>query len=1683
MGNFLEFLKQYRFQQGLSQEQQREEIQQSTQTAMRGAVVTDDPQPVYQTDTLSPIGKGFATLVAGIAMLPRIVPNLAHGALDTVFAFSADHLGATDIGDFYRQRAAKRFKLLDAYKQKLEEWEEAIKYGQTLKQAGVELFGLGLDFIMEPATAISKLGYLVFGTASAGIELGALQIGGADDEEMKRRMRSIAAGTIRADYNMFSGIIDAIGRGVGYEPTGVLTYTDHDGRTRSLVLRKEWLPVQKEILRQQGIEQIQWQEDPANRAYEWITTIVEIGGSFLPNTWISRGMALIGSGYKATGWLLAKAGNAMLKTAQHTPVYTPAAKQVHRLALFIEQKTGLPLTAESRQTAKVQAVERRKAEAVVEMNRRLSEGTREYLFEDRGWIHDILRGTDEEIRQKLDEHPLGDYLTDLWLFKRRIQKKIEDRALGVPLDEAKQQVRKELDQADALALYITTGLPLNPDVLRVVKESNGNIEELRKKLVEMGVNWGGIKEQSLIELFRLGLHIELNPEIRNIPFDTLERVFMTNSLVRGEIASTVMPNLQLVDDILTGKFAAELFDHPEYQITYQHVLEALPLRMRKDRERIAKALTVLALTTDPIERRAIADYIAVKTGYRELSAGRLAFVLQRLGEDVNPAVDDSLKMVMTAIQKLQNEEGAEALRQVLNSSRVKTLLHEEETEALRSLLTMLERNGMDDAVINLLRCLGVIGVHQAMSIAELKALEMGEILFRLKLQEGKEGYVLKSFHTIENRLREAVREAADTKQMEVTDELLEWMNGYVSHSPAAQQYSDAVQFVREASEQMGVDFDEAVRLTGIYNHLNETMKELWQRAGIELTERMQQPIGEIIQSRTHLFTLTEKLRHEGRIEDANTIELIAKQEDPYRIMYYMLTGQEDKIEAEIRQALPNLHPKQWQALSEFFRLSSIANFSIKQESLATQKLLIGRLFNMVNKVFTDESSLPVISVAPTPMLNTKIPDDIPVVGGRFTTPYVAHILRSYSGEAKRNLFQGLDVINNYIKMAYVVWNPISLIRDTMSNMVSLLFGADLNVAQTGKLMRAYAKSFSSVKNKDEEFLKFADVSPSVWGSTTTIGQMESDIEAMKLSDRRLDRLFAWISGQRFLRNMQSIRAYSDGIGKLAMYYLVKDEIKELGGMSEEVLEKLVKKYNLPQEMKPLLFKEGRIDETKLASVVAEKYMIDYSDVSPFVQFFRRYLGILPFITYETKMAQVILGDYTNRTGWLFNQLRYLNLAQKAMAGNEEEETLLEQMRATLPSSLAYNPLTLMWRDPKTKEVKVINLSYYLPFGVLLPLQRIANEPAHPTTYLRLFTERMGSIFTPLLEVLINKDLYTGRPIVDTKADDRTALMQIGTYLLSNFPLPFMAPSLQRQIIDNLIVDPEERYAVLKERSRKWTWQDIFSIYTIKYDEMEYKELRRKLEKSRMVLRNAVADYKKYYEINPKQAEENFKQALRYANALRREAEQGYDAIFRLHYFDDGIVLTNPRLGYNPFTPYDAEINAMKEIYEKLRNNPVGQFPMPQHTTKTDIMIHLSEQAEQTIRNIAETEHLVEREAENYRQWLNANWEKSVREADEGFREGDPSKYLSPLLPYYPSSPAELDRAVYRAFSRQTMDAGMYPQGMFDVAQQPQAVPGGRGGIPMSSQFRSIDRLLRNTANLPVSMGAEAKTLKGRPENT
>jgi len=408
------------------------------------------------------------------------------------------------------------------------------------------------------------------------------------------------------------------------------------------------------------------------------------------------------------------------------------------------------------------------------------------------------------------------------------------------------------------------------------------------------------------------------------------------------------------------------------------------------------------------------------------------------------------------------------------------------------------------------------------------------------------------------------------------------------------------------------------------------------------------------------------------------------------------------------------------------------------------------------------------------------------------------------------------------KLANVVYYPAARLHNAVSNAIAVSIALD--TTSVPALIEHVASGIKSILARDMYFIRYSRYSPSIRESSLILNEQFSSLSKMGngglLENTLLGRAYKF---------PQQTMAWEESAAKMAIF---------------------------KQAVKPKA--QGGLGMTDREGVLlAEKWMIDYGDVPPIVDYFRRRIGVFPFLTYSYKMiGNLAKLPYENPRIMTKHYQLYEGLVGLTSPDKRELE------RVGLPEWLEEN---LIIRLPG-KEPRYFNLDPYVPWNIFdVDALEGAAMP------LRIAWQNLGQPYKGIIDIAVNKNTFNGAPIVPEGTDPVTAAELRYKYLSEQVGQIRLARKLQAAVYGkplSVTTKPQRWYDVLL---------DVRDIDIDKTAELRYKqknaELQRAIGRAEKALNNEALDEARRTELFDRQMLE--------ADRIRTELKEIQNGLVKL----------------------------------------------------------------------------------------------------------------------------------------------------------------------------------------------------------
>lgn len=1437
-----------------------------------------------------------------------------------------------------------------------------------------------------------------------------------------------------------------------FEPTIEIEWMDAHGRRQTERIRAELIKEYNQKIREAGGQVTYVGEDSAlNRTSGWVRFFIDMADfgavSSLSKAGVRAAAAATRGTVKGIGhggaFILGKTGAIKATEALRKPI----AHSISHLTAYVEKNVGAPISGISRRAAQIFSAADRRNRAGVEETKRVVEDVRRSILGEDNWVTKMIERDPQRFAERYGESTLFSV------------KKLRDWAKEeLEKGTDRKELQEKLRNAEALSYSFLTGMPINY-VSALATEAMGKTpDEIAKLLTKYDT---AKVHPSLLALIvtdeDMLSRLSRVTAIADVPSDIREAVFNI-ALMRVD-SSRPIALLDAVSRDAIGDVEQYLLPLgiPFNEAIERSVRQTMRSYSRAFQNKLVAAMHIIQhYGGSPIERKYLSQYVSLMFGMSDMTAQKAKNWLKRLGatEDVDDLTRSVAEDFVDLLERIEKGQGEELLNIIKDGSLAK---FSDDIKNIEALIDDLNKAGFEEAKLPLIDCIGKNAGRLVATVGGLTGLSVLETVLRSGLDDGTK-LNRSVFFEVEEKIRNGVRRHIlenDMKEEDIPEQVWRWVNGDSYLKPTT-----ALSTVINMAEAIGLDGSVVREVANLRNVVAQGLKNLWDDKAY-LPIHIETPRLSFTSFSEVMTSLRAHLERLGRQEEASYVEWLAKQDAPLVMLHDHLLGREvPSVPMGDRRIFDNL-------------LNTYADLYFKGKEMSLEERTHRTLWGLkqISSIYGG-----LISDTYSPLHTERLSEDLPYIGGKYVTPYLKQQIE-FMRQGDNSVWRGFfDNLNTYFKHALVVWNPFAIIRDAVSNVVSMMYGLDIHPNQFYKVIAYYNKAYHSMRTNDEAWQRMRDLTPSTWGAVIHTHNIEAEVMERIMSTGFSQKALWWLGNLPLLKHMQNLRGYIEGVSKMAMFHAVRDEINRHVGNAKRydvVFKEMTEKYGIH----PNLF---NIDPDALAVAVAEKYILDYQDVAPAIRFLRRYIGLFPFITYETKMANVLFGNFFGRGTFLYRFIRSIEETDKLISDDEGAEEALS--RSLLPDRLRTNPLTLTWYDKETRTQKAFDLSYYVPFGVILPLQRILNEPIDPDTWFSLLKERMGSVIVPMVEILANREFFTGKPIYNPQATESQKATAILKYLGGEIPVPLLPTSVRKE----LLMTKEEREKRAEKTSRDWDLtQRLFNIYSIKVDEIKAKEYKDTIKRVNSLIRKALKEHNRLMEEGKQeQAKSVYRHYINEANRLRRRLDQMDNALYYLEdQKENSPILLEPAIGFNPFIDYNHEINLFTYIYDVMHSTG----SLPQNTTKLDILDAVVRTAEQFMRNAIELlPYLEATEAATFG-WRNAVLDTLFENIDAAEREPDGDHPIFPLIPLPEHALLGREAEYVNSITQRRRNPVLLTDMINDMVGSTEATglpPTGAAGTAQpslsDSALASLLSRFERAATPPQSMGGRGFTLKGRP---
>lgn len=421
-------------------------------------------------------------------------------------------------------------------------------------------------------------------------------------------------------------------------------------------------------------------------------------------------------------------------------------------------------------------------------------------------------------------------------------------------------------------------------------------------------------------------------------------------------------------------------------------------------------------------------------------------------------------------------------------------------------------------------------------------------------------------------------------------------------------------------------------------------------------------------------------------------------------------------------------------------------------------------------------------------------DRFGVLNNKYIPEFMYRHIENLSNTTEPHVFwRALQKATGWMKTAVLATSPY-ILRNTGSNSVSMILATGENgakvAAEQAKAWLDLTRAAANPMNVADDIREYATYSAAMLRSISSATDIFTDeVLELPFSISKWDAIketFRHLNS----RSLGSVVNHQEQSAKLAVFRILRDK-----GVS-------------PAE----------------AVATAEKWLIDYSDVSPLVGSMRR--TFFPFITYPSKMAPILAKDIVDNPGRILEMYGKIYRAQNAITNRE----LLTREMQNAPDRVAGFGKFMF----KLPDGQMFDLAYFIPHNIFNP-QFDASEPG-AVQAVNIFKQYINPVITKAVEIGMNRNSM-GQKIFE-KGDNALELAwSTGKELQSIFVPQFIS----RQLLPTLDVMLGNAPASMKDQEVYSRW---IATRKYKYNEdlaREVKKINGQLIESNRVLSKKIID--------------------------------------------------------------------------------------------------------------------------------------------------------------------------------------------------------------------------------------------------
>ena len=409
----------------------------------------------------------------------------------------------------------------------------------------------------------------------------------------------------------------------------------------------------------------------------------------------------------------------------------------------------------------------------------------------------------------------------------------------------------------------------------------------------------------------------------------------------------------------------------------------------------------------------------------------------------------------------------------------------------------------------------------------------------------------------------------------------------------------------------------------------------------------------------------------------------------------------------------------------------------------------------------------------------------------YISPFIAKLIDKDPVVGERNVW---EFINSLFKSALVVYNPVAQIRNLITNAILVRHISDMPATFAfGEILSA----FRSASFKDRLYAVASRYDNSILRVASH--EVPEGLEILRKYTTRSGAFFRRVSNLPLLKNLHQLSANADAVAKYVGLRAILRS-KYGGDISKATPQDIIN-----------------------AMEVVNDWLVDYRIVPPEIDFLRRTLGLFPFITFQYTIMKAYLRNPAN---FLYDALQLSKRIDKLTGDYITDEDKQSDYRKILPEYMRKNPLVLTLPS-EDGTLRVVDLTFWLPLGVFAGYGQFVQDPSIKHFIYgtgEALESQLGSVVRPLFEIMLNKSLLTGMPIVDETLPEMEKLKAKGAYLLKTVPLVRMTLKLSDEWFNTNFTN-----TALSERTSQHPLEAIAKLFGIRPFQTEMLKQQRQKE--------------------------------------------------------------------------------------------------------------------------------------------------------------------------------------------------------------------------------------------------------------